>query len=114
MIDVLAIIATLILGAASSALWDLCKAAYRKRNDQELSLLNLFKREPIQTLSLPAPLFKKSINRTNVELKQYKKASGVGLKHSSRAPVYIQGSYHVSIPIRSTNDMDIVCLYKKG
>ena len=52
MAEILAILSVIILGAAGSALWDLCKTAYKKQNNQNPSLLNLFNRNRIQTLEL--------------------------------------------------------------
>jgi hypothetical protein len=50
---------------------------------------------------------KKSTNRTNLELKPYKKVSSVELKDSTNSPAYILGSYSKTTHISPTNDYHI-------
>jgi len=64
----LTILGGIILGVVSNAAWDFCKSIYRKRDDHQLTLLNLFGGNQIQTLNLSSANTKNfSINGTKKE-----------------------------------------------
>jgi hypothetical protein len=61
MVDILTILGAIVLGVAGNAMWDLCKAAYKRRSaSRNIVLLNLFKWNQIQTLGLATPILKKA------------------------------------------------------
>ena|ERR1051325_2474078 len=66
----LAILFDLLKNVLGGALWDLCKIAYKKRRDDELTLLNLFKPDQIQTLGLSAFILRKSEEKAKIALKK--------------------------------------------